>query len=101
MKGELPVKYGFYGDKLTKENVSLEHLQPVSKGGKTTWENLVLTSKQKNNERGNQPLSKYINMKALYRYLDQLMDFKTKIFDGKEYATMILKTVERLIKKGD
>lgn len=52
-KGELPVIYGFYGDRLTQKNVSLEHLKPHSKGGKTVLSNLVLASKQKNQARGN------------------------------------------------
>ena len=47
-KGGLPtVKKGFYGDTLTKKNVSLEHLKARSKGGKTSLENLVLASKEK------------------------------------------------------
>ena len=52
-KGELPVRYGFYGDRLTQNNVSLEHLKPHSKGGKAELSNLVLASKQKKQARGN------------------------------------------------
>ena len=55
-KGKLPVKYGFYGDKLTQKNVSLEHLKPHSKVGKTELSNLVLASKQKNQAKGNEEL---------------------------------------------
>ena len=56
-QGKLPVRYGFYGDKLTQKNVSLEHLKPHSKGGKTELSNLVLASKQKNQARGNALIS--------------------------------------------
>ena len=36
LRGKLPtVKFGVYGDKLTKQTVSLEHFIPISKGGKT------------------------------------------------------------------
>jgi len=101
IKGELPLKYGFYGDKLTKKNASLEHLRPVSKGGQTVLENLVLASKEKNTERGNQPLSKYLNMEALHKYIDFFLTFKTNSFDGAEYAAKVLKTIEDLIRKGD
>ena len=46
-KGHLPsVKYGFYGEKLTQKNLSLEHLQAHSKGGKTVLSNLVLAAKE-------------------------------------------------------
>ena len=57
-KGRLPsVKYGFYGDKLTKKTVTLEHLRPVCQGGKTELKNLVLASANKNQERGIRPLA--------------------------------------------
>ena len=45
-QGKLPtVKYGFYGDRLTQENLSQEHLRPKSQGGKTEQRNLVLDRK--------------------------------------------------------
>jgi len=47
-KGKLPVKYDFYGSKLTNKNVTLEHLKPHSQGGKTNLKNLVLATKENN-----------------------------------------------------
>lgn len=100
-KGQLPLKRGFYGDPINNKTVSLEHLLPVSKGGKTTLDNLVLASKQKNTERGNQPLSRYFNPEAFVNYINEVSKIKTKLFDGREYAAMIMKTVEKLLKNGD
>ena len=97
-KGKLPVKYGFYGDKLTKSNVSLEHLLPYSKGGKTNLDNLVLSTKQNNFKRGNQPLSRFINFDNVERYLNQFIDIKLKNFNGNEYIQNILKTIENVLK---
>ena len=48
IKGKLHINKGFYGGTLTKENVTLEHLVPYSKGGKTTLDNLVLATKENN-----------------------------------------------------
>lgn len=96
-KGKLPVKYGFYGDKLTKNNVSLEHLLPHSKGGKTTLDNLVLSSKQNNFKRGNRPLSEFINFGNVKRYLNQFIGVKLKNFNGNEYVKNILKTIENVL----
>ena len=60
LKGKLPtVKRGFYGDILTKETVSLEHLDCVCNGGETVTSNLVLASKKQNN---------LYNRKDLHRY---------------------------------
>ena len=97
-RGQLPqVKYGFYGDLLTKKNVSLEHLKCISKGGKTELNNLVLASDKMNNLRGDKPLSEYLNIKAMAKYLEQFTNIKTRGFDGNKYIAMILKTVGELI----
>ena len=100
LKGQLPVKYGFYGDRLNTKNVSLEHLLPRSKGGKTSLDNLVLASKGKNQKRGNQPISKYINFEAMQTYIDQFKNVKTNGFNGNEYIKNILKTVTELVRGG-
>ena len=97
-KGQIPqVKRGFYGEILTQRNVSLEHLLPISQGGKTQWQNLVLADNKINNARGDKPLSEYINYKAMGQYLDQFRNIKIKGFDGNEYIAMILKTVGGLL----
>lgn len=100
LKGQLPIKYGFYGDRLNTKNVSLEHLLPRSKGGKTSLDNLVLASKEKNQKRGNQPISKYINFEAMQTYIDQFKNVKTNGFNGNEYIKNILKTVTELVRGG-
>ena len=63
LKGNLPeLIHDFYdGSLLSKDTVTLEHLQPHSKGGKTTLSNLVLTSYQNNVKRGNRDIRNYIN----------------------------------------
>lgn len=97
-KGMLPqVKKGFYGEKLTAKNVSLEHLKPISQGGKTQWQNLVLADNKINNARGDKPLSEYINFKAMGEYLEQFVNIKVKGFDGNKYIAMILETVGDLL----
>ena len=97
-KGKLvQVTKGFYGERLTKKNVSLEHLKPKSQGGETKWHNLVLASNKINNERGDKPLSEYINYKAMGEYLDQFKNIKIKGFDGNKYIAMILETVGGLL----
>lgn len=100
-KGQIDVPRGFYGDKLTTKNVSLEHLRPVSKGGKTEFSNLVLASKDFNSQRGNQPLSKYFNPKAFLEYAQAFIKIKTKNFDGKKYVEAISKTIQELIRRGE
>ena len=95
-KGELPVEYGFYGDKLTPNNVSLEHLKPHSKGGKTVLSNLVLASKQKNQARGNADIRNFTNIETIIKYLNQFVDVKVKGFDGNKYINGIIKTLTNL-----
>lgn len=99
-KGKLPIKYGFYGDKLNKKNVTLEHLLPISKGGKTELKNLVLASADKNQERAARPLSEMIKWDCAGRYFEQFRDFKFEEFDGNKYIQMVLVTIKELLKCG-
>lgn len=99
-QGKFPtVKYGFYGDRLTKKNVSIEHLQPKSKGGKSTLSNYVLASIENNLNRGNDDLALHFNRAAAERYLLQFLGIKVKGFDGNAYVKMILATIVRLLSK--
>lgn len=98
-RNKLPsVKYGFYGDELTKGNVSLEHLKPRSKGGKTELCNLVLASANKNQERAARPLSEMLNWECVGRYLEQFRNVHVGTFNGNQYIEMILRTIKRVLK---
>lgn len=95
-KDKLPsVKYGFYGDKLTKSTVTLEHLKLRSKGGKTELCNLVLASANKNQERGNRPLEEVLNWENVGRYLEQFRNVHVGTFNGNKYIEMILQTIKK------
>ena len=97
-KGQLSqVRYGFYGQLLTKKNISLEHLKPISQKGKTELSNLVLASNKINNERGDKPLGEYLDLKAMAKYLEQFKNIKVRGFDGNKYIAMILETVGGLL----
>lgn len=43
----------YNGKKLKKEDFSVDHILPQSKGGRDTWENLVSTHRKTNSEKGN------------------------------------------------
>ena len=96
-KGQMPkVIYGFYGDKLTPKNVTLEHLLPYSKGGASELDNFVLASKQNNLARGNDDIRKFANKECIVRYLSQFMGIKLPNFNGDKYIKGILQTLEKL-----
>lgn len=44
----------YSGKKLRRENATVDHVRPRSKGGRDTWENLVITDKDTNSQKGNQ-----------------------------------------------
>ena len=96
-KGDLPIKYGFNGDKLTPKTVTLEHLKPHSKGGKTVLSNLVLATKENNNRRGDKPIGLFIVWEYVERYLSQFIGLKVKGFDGDLYIKMIRKTLDNIL----
>lgn len=97
LRGNLKtVKYGFYGDKLNKKNVSLEHLKPKSKGGKSELENFVLASKTRNQARGNKELALFFDKEKAMRYLLQFVGVKADNFNGDNYIRMIITTLKKL-----
>ena len=99
LRGKLPsVKFGVYGDRLTKDTVSLEHFKPISQGGKTILSNLGLASKEKNNLRGNKPLKDFLTLEMLKKYLKQFTGVKVKDFNGDRYSQLIMKNVGEELK---
>lgn len=96
-EGKMPtVKYGFYGDKLTKNNVSLEHLKPHSTGGASCLKNYVLASQENNKLRGNDDIRNHFDFDSALRYLKQFIDIKLPRFDGNKYILDILNTLKEL-----
>lgn len=97
-QGKLPnVVKGFYGGILTADTVTLEHLKPHSQGGRTSLENLVLTTANNNYRRGNKPLQEFFNREAMEEYLEPFKYIKLKNFDGNKYIEKIRKTVKGLL----
>jgi hypothetical protein len=95
-KGLLPsVQVDVAGNKLTKKNVTLDHIIPRSKGGKSYTGNYMLAVKKFNSERGADPLMKWATMEGIIKYLNQFIGIRVKGFIGNEYITEVLKTLER------
>ncbi|MCQ2957291.1 MAG: hypothetical protein MJ180_00140 [Candidatus Gastranaerophilales bacterium] len=90
--GNLPtVKIDPMGSLLTKENVTLDHYIPHSKGGKSNLTNYLLMKNTNNWNKGNLPPSA-IPPNGLAEYLKQFIGVQTKSFDGDGYARQISKT---------
>lgn len=96
IKGKLHINKGFYGGTLTKENVTLEHLIPYSKGGKTTLDNLVLATKENNMRRSNLPIKDFINPLQVKEYLKQFLGVLTDDFSGDKYIKKIVSTLKKM-----
>lgn len=97
LRGQLPIKYGIYGEELRPDNCSLEHIVPTSLGGKTKSSNLALTSIKKNSIRGNKPLEDFLKPKDLAQYLHQFWKLNIKNFDCKKYVENLTKTIFSII----
>lgn len=96
IKGKLHINKGFYGGTLTKENVTLEHLIPYSKGGKTSLDNLVLATKENNMKRSNLPIKDFINPLQVKEYLKQFLGVLTDDFSGDKYIKKIVTTLKKM-----
>ena len=93
-KGQLPtVTKGIYGNILTKDNISLEHIVPHSLGGRTILDNLMLAEAKANSRRGIKPIMEVISYEQLFDYLNQFIGIKLKKFNGNDYIIKILRTI--------
>lgn len=54
----------YTGKKLSKNDASVDHIQPRSRGGRDVWTNVVITSKELNREKGNN-LNKEVGLHLL------------------------------------
>ena len=94
LRGQLPsVKIDASGRKLTADNATVDHIIPHSKGGRTRDNNLMIATKEFNNQRGDKPLTDFITAKGLARYLKQFADVILPDFNGNEYIKAVLKTI--------
>lgn len=93
------VRIGIYGGILTKDNVTLEHIKPHSKGGKTSLKNLALAVDENNFKRGSKPIWQFLTKEMFEQYIEQFKNIFLPDFNGKEYAENLTKTVERLLKQ--
>lgn len=100
LKGNMPsVTHGIYGGILTKDNITLEHIKPHSKGGKTSLKNLALAVDENNFKRGSKPIGQFLTKEMFEQYIEQFKNIFLPDFNGKEYAENLTKTVERLLKQ--
>lgn len=94
LKGNLPtVQKGIYGGILTKDNISLEHVNCKCFGGKTKTFNLALATQEFNNLRGNKPLKYFLDKDVFIQYLEQFKNVDLPNFNGIEYIKGLIKTV--------
>ena len=99
LKGHMPsVTKGIYGGKLTKKNVTLEHIIPHSRGGKTEIANLALAVDVNNFHRSNRPLKDYFDPIEFQEYLKQFEGINLPNFNGRIYIDRLTKVVKRVLR---
>lgn len=96
-EGILPVIHDFYdGSLLSKDTVTIEHLQPHSKGGKTTLSNIVLTSITNNMRRGNRDIRDFINIENAKKYIEDVKKISIRGINGESYAKSLINRLKSL-----
>ena len=96
-KGQMPtVTHGIYGRRLSKRNISAEHLLPKSLGGDLSLGNIALADRDINAVRGNKPLADFLSWKKLEAYLQQFNFRIAGVFDGFQYQKLIRATCAKL-----
>lgn len=93
--GELPtVVKDIYGKKLSADTVTLEHIIPKSKGGKSNLKNYALANAEDNFRRSSENIMKHTTKANINEYLGQFVGVVKKNFNGDEY----IKSIKNLFK---
>ena len=99
-KGLMPeVKKGLLGHELTRKTRSLEHLTPKSQGGGLHWDNVALTDKLANSQRGVRPIEELVTKQMWIDYLKQFINVKNEYIDGIKYIKGLCKRFKIDIKE--
>lgn len=98
--GKLKLDYGLYGEPLTKENVSDEHIICRCYGGKTIESNIALASKEMNNKRGCQPIERFVTIEMVNAYIERIRQNNIKGYDIEAYCNGIIKTFSKIFGGG-
>ena len=94
-QGELPtVVKDIYGKPLTTDTVTLEHIIPKSKGGKSNLKNYALANAEDNFRRSSDNILKHTTKNNINEYLDQFSGIVKQGFDGDLY----IKNIKNLFK---
>lgn len=100
-QGKLPtVKHDISGRKLTKDNRTVDHIIPKSKGGKVIDENVMLATAEFNSLRGNRDIKDFITAENFVKWANQYLDINIDGFNGTKYIKGIINTIWGNPKKG-
>ena len=93
--GELPtVVKDIYGKPLNADTVTLEHIIPKSKGGKSNLKNYALANAEDNFKRSSQDIMQHTTKSNINQYLDQFTGIVKQGFNGDDY----IKNIKNLFK---
>lgn len=95
-KGNIPLVNGFYGGKLTPENVTLEHCEARCRGGKNVLSNYVLTTAENNVKRGSVDIFEYATKENTEQYFKTFEKCNIGTVKGTDYLGMLSKTLRKL-----
>lgn len=101
LQDRLPtVKKGIYGGILTRDTVSLEHINCRCYNGKTELNNLALATKKLNELRGNKPLRFFLDGDKFIEYIKQFEGVELPNFSGSAYVAGLIKTIIKTLESG-
>ena len=95
----IPLKKDFYGADLTKKNVTLDHIQPKSKGGKSNLSNYVLSTELNNHKKSSKDVFFYATEKNTEEYFKAFEKINLANIKGVSYLALLSATLRRLWKQ--
>ena len=96
-EGRLPsIKVDPSGRTITKDNASVDHCKPLSKGGKSRESNYMLTTREFNQLKGSDNIWGCVTALGLIKHLAQFIDVDVQGFKGNEYIINLIKHLAKI-----
>ena len=90
LQGTIPLERGFFGGKLTKQNVTLDHVQAKCKGGASNLSNYVLATAKNNGMKGKGDIFQYATKENTEAYFKVFENCNIGTVKGPEPSDQLL-----------
>lgn len=95
-KGNIPLEKDFFGSPLTPKNVTIDHIKPKSKGGKSKLSNYILLTVENNNKKASRDIFEFAKEEDTEAYLNAIENANIDKNTCETYLKNVTRTLRTL-----